>query len=240
MAEFEIETIAKTAVAKDKLARAVIYDVQKVLANFGSYEVGSNEDFEGAANDLQVLKIKANELESAKKAILDPLNTARKAVSSLFEPAETMVKKCINVVSGAMVVWRQKIEAEAAAERMRIEEERRRLEEEGRAKIRAEMAKAIEAGDTEHADALVRAIENPEPVRAPSVPTIVVPKVAGTSMRTTYHAEVIDEKAVPREWCCPDLKRLEAYARETEGRGGITGVRFYSKQTVVSRGTSAA
>jgi hypothetical protein len=68
-------------------------------------------------------------------------------------------------------------------------------------------------------------------------------KTPGVSSREVWTAEVIDPGAVPREWCVPDVKRIEALARSAPGRSEpapIPGVSFIRKIVTVGRPMTGA
>lgn len=58
--------------------------------------------------------------------------------------------------------------------------------------------------------AAAAAASNPTEIAAAVAITTAPPQ--GLVTRTTYSARIVDEQAVPREWCCPDMVRLNAAA----------------------------
>ena len=60
-------------------------------------------------------------------------------------------------------------------------------------------------------------------------------KLAGISYRETWHAEVIDPRAVPREYLIPDAQRISAVVRATKGTVQIAGVKIWSDNTPAAR-----
>lgn len=55
----------------------------------------------------------------------------------------------------------------------------------------------------------------------------------GVSVRTIWRARVVDPDSVPREFLCPDLEALNAYARVMKQASSVPGVEFYS-QTILA------
>jgi hypothetical protein len=123
-------------------------------------------------------------------------------------------------------------------ERKRIDEERRLQAEadekarKERERLQAQAAKAAESGKTEKAEALIERAEMVTPVAVVIESKI---KYAGQSVRNTWKAKIIDADAVPREWCVPDQKMLDAIAKSTNGLKKIAGVEFYEEKTLVNR-----
>jgi len=80
-------------------------------------------------------------------------------------------------------------------------------------------------------------------IKAPTVapikaakPTKVLRGDAGTSLyaRKVWTAEISNPKEVPREWCSPDMKKINDSVRM--GKRDIPGVKIFEKETVVTRG----
>lgn len=63
-------------------------------------------------------------------------------------------------------------------------------------------------------------------------------KPEGVTVREVWRAEIVDASAVPREWCCPDEKRIAAVARAVKGNDNpppIPGVRYVKEAAVSNR-----
>lgn len=130
------------------------------------------------------------------------------AEKKMLEPVDT----CIAALKGSTQRW---YTAEQA--RIKAEEDRKRREAEELAKL-AEEAEAT--GDVETAqEAVVEAAMAEANVT-------VMPKVAGTSMREVWKAEITDINAVPREYMIVNQAALDAVARSTKGTLNIPGVKF--------------
>lgn len=138
-------------------------------------------------------------IDALKKRWLDPLNDQIKLIRSDFDAMAAPAKEADQILSRKTSDYRMKVQ-EAA----RKEQERLRLLAEKRQE-RA-VAKAAERG-----------VEPPCVI--PLVPTVAAPAktVATESGTVTYrkqtHMEITDANAVPREWCCPDEKKIGAAAR---------------------------
>ena len=140
---------------------------------------------------------------------------------------------------------REKAEQEAARQRQIEEEARakaeaaRREAEKANAEERARLLKEAEAAERKAAAANARAEVKSEQAAAVTAPVVelakTVEKQKGEATKTTWKARVINAAIVPREYCIPNEKELDAIAKATKGSKQIPGVEFYSDQTLSMR-----
>lgn len=142
-------------------------------------------------------------------------------------------------------------EAEAAAQR-----ERERLEAEARALAAAEQKRlqreaedralaaavaAEQAGDTETAERILAApvtapIVTPAPVFTPPPPSIRAPRVEGVSYSDHWgDFEVENDALIPRQYLCPDVKKIGAVIRANKGNIIIPGIRVIKGRVTTQR-----
>lgn len=150
------------------------------------------------------------------KAMLTPLNTA-----------ESIIKK--NMVAYQAAVEKAQLEAEEAARRIRQEEADRLLEQ---------AALAEDAGDDN--DSAIKLAMAEMITEMKTEPIIDTPKAAGTSVRKTWKARVIDAKAVPAyangmEIRDINMSALNQIAKLTSGTASIPGVEFYQESSISAR-----
>lgn len=148
---------------------------------------------------------------------------------------------------------RKEAEARAAEARAKAEEELRRQEAERKAAEEAhqkaetaqspvaaflaqEEAARAEAG----AQAALKAAEDNLRLAAmagQSVAAALPPKVtaAGTSLRRTWKARVVDATAIPREFLIPNEQLLGQIAREQKENASVPGVEFYAVDSIGGR-----
>lgn len=135
---------------------------ERALANAKDFVIDSQELLDAAGDDLRAVKTLRNQAEAKRTSITGPLNQALKAVNDLFRPAITYLDEAERVLKGAMVTYtdeqariareaRQKAEAEARAERERLEAEQREQE-----RIAREAAEKAAAAQREAAEAAAR------------------------------------------------------------------------------------
>jgi hypothetical protein len=142
-------------------------------------------------------------------------------------------------------VEREKAEAEARRQRAIEEEARqkaeaaRRAAEQASAEERARLLKEAEAAERKAAAANAKAETKTELAAAVVAPVVeiapTVEKQKGETTKTTWKARIINAALVPREYCVPNEKELDAIAKATKGSKQIPGVEFYPEQTLSMR-----
>lgn len=116
----------------------------------------------------------------------------------------------------------QELKALRAAEEARLREVAR-IAAEDEALAKAE--RAAEFGDAAAADAIMAAPVVVAPVRLAAD----TPKRT-TVLRTVWKARIIDPNKVPREYCVPNEKAINALASATKGAIKVEGVEFYQER----------
>lgn len=150
---------------------------------------------------------KAHKAATAKRALyLDPLESAYKKVKQLMSDYDLEQDRI------------RRAAEERLREIARREEEERRLQE----------AIILESeGQTAIAEAVMEAPVYVAPVVIPKT----TPKMAGGPVfREVWDFEIIDEKAIPREYMVPDLVKIRKVVTALKNQSNIAGVRAYSKR----------
>lgn len=175
--------------------------------------VVDNDSVAVAAGFLQTVKAESKAIAAMKKRALDPLKETEKEIRNWFRAVEDQLKELESTLKSAI------------GEYELAEKERQR-------KAFAAAAEAHKAGDHIEARAALVAANAHAGAKRP----------AGTSTREVWEAHIVDESAVPRDWCVPDEKRIAALARQTpagENPPKIAGVEFTRKVIVASRAVSS-
>lgn len=228
-----VQVLPAIAPALQKQALSIIGEIVEVVSCIKEYHVDDKDQYEQGAQDLRTLKAKVKELDGAKKRILAPLNEARAATSEMFRGPEKMLDDAIRLINGAMVHWKQEeerkrlaaIEQNRALAQQRNEDMRRNLLE----RAKAEMV----AGDSSRACELVEeAAAFQDKAFERSLPQPALVEVKG--VRKNWYAQIVDPLKVPREFLCPDIKKLNEYARNLKEEAKVEGVVFAYTETVVS------
>lgn len=141
----------------------------------------------------------------------------KQAVDGPLEEAEKTVKRAMEAFDREQERLRREAE-EKLREQARKEEEERRLQE----------AIILESeGQTAIAEAVMEAPVYVAPVVIPKT----TPKMAGGPVfREVWDFEIIDEKAIPREYMVPDLVKIRKVVTALKNQSNIAGVRAYSKR----------
>ena len=139
-------------------------------------------------------------IDALKKRWLDPLTAQVKTIRDDFTAMAAPAAEAEGILRVKTGDYRAKV-AEAA----RKEQERLRLLAEKRQAKAAEKAEA-------------KGVEPPPvmpivPTVAPPAKTVATDSGAKITYRKVIRGEVVDANAIPREWCCPDEKKLGAAAR---------------------------
>ncbi len=193
---------------------AQLVEVESVIADLAGYEISTEEQSGIVGEVVKAAKIRWQEIEIRRKAIVDPLNKAKEAVQELFKPPLTKWATVERIGKDKLASYFER----CAAERRAAEEK---------------AAKAFETG----ADpAEVRAL-----VTASAQPTQTAP---GISSRLDWVAEVTDPMALLRavvEGVAPmalvsvNNPALQQLARATKGTLAIPGVKFETRTVVSAR-----
>ena len=226
------EIVSERTEALDMVAK-----IERVLGGtWNPPTVNGNADYEKAGHILKVLKGKEKELADKKARILSPLSDATKAVRELFSVPEGLLKGAINLTSQAMLDFKRRVDREREQAQRAAEAARQKAIDDEKARLLAESQQAASQGKVIESIKLVKQAERSVIVSTPvQMPIPAAPVAAGLGTRKTWKAEVIDAAAVPRQWCTPDIARLNALARETKGAATVEGVRIFCEETIVNR-----
>jgi hypothetical protein len=159
-------------------------------------------------------------------------HTAWKSVIAIEKVFTDKIDASEKLAKTAMLKYQEEEERKSIAEERRLQAEADEKARKERERLQAQAAKAAESGKTEKAEALIERAEMVTPVAV-----VIESKIqyAGQSVRSTWKAKIVDADAVPREWCVPDQKQLDAIAKSTNGLKKIAGVEFYNEKTLAIR-----
>lgn len=235
---------------------------QQALAAAESRQIVTAADYEAAGTELQVIKGKAREIDEARKALVKPIDDARKAVQNFFAPPLEWLAKAEAVLKRKLVDYQNeqerirreeqaKAEAAARRERERLEaaareaerkarekaaEERRAAEEAAAAGRAAEAAKLQARAAATESKAAEKAEQLEQQAAAVVAPVIQreAPKVAGIKTREVWLFEITDPAAVPREYLMVDESKIRKVVNALKGDTQIGGVRVYADKSLAA------
>lgn len=191
-----------------------------------AYRVASPIEYANAGEELKKIKAAAKRLDDLRKTMTKPLDAAKKAIMDFFRTPETKLQQAESGIKRAMIAYSEEQDRIRREEQRKADEAARKEQE----KLQAQAAKAAASGKVEKAVELetraatvVAPIINREP-----------PKVAGINMREAWKFEVIDERAVPREFLMVDESKIRKFVSNMKGDTQIAGVRVWSEKNLAS------
>lgn len=194
--------------------------------------VADDESYEFANKILQENKGKARDLETERRAIVDPINAGVKRINDLFRGPATFYAEAERLIKQKMVAFYDHRERErqrqerAAADAAEAERKGR----ENAALVAA--AAAAESGDAEGAqraleDAIAPAV--PAPVAAP-----LPPRAAGTAVKKAWKFRVVDASKVPRDYLAIDEAKIRGVVNAMKGDTRIPGIEVYAETALAA------
>lgn len=211
----------------------------KAYAAVQAYKIETEEHYNGAGEQLKVIKAMARETEAKRKALTKPLDEGKKRIMDFFRGPLQRLADAEKIIKSGMIAYDREQERKRREEEARLQElarkEQARLDK--LAEKRAERAAA--KGDTEKAEEIRAAVSV---VPAPILPT-EQPKVAGIVRRTTWGGEVTDKmeliKAVaagqaPATLLDVNMPVLNQIARSLKSEMSYPGIRAVKNQHVAA------
>lgn len=207
-----------------------------VLETAQSFVIDSPIMYEMAGDELKTIKLKYKQLEDQRKAITQPMDTAKKQVMDLFRKPLEMLEQAESAIKKTMLAYTTEQRRIAAEAQRKADEaaaaERKRMEEQAKA--------AQETGDAAAAVALQAASEM---VVAPVV-QLAPAKVSGISTTVRWSAEVTDKVAYIKHVLeHPELidtveismKPLNQMATALKDKMSIPGIRAVATESMSAR-----
>lgn len=192
-------------------------------------KIVNNETYALAGGMLVEIKGLRKQINASFDPIIEKAHQAHKEAVAQKRKVEAPLAEAESVIKPAMARW------DAEQERIRREQERKMQElarKQAEERQLAEAAALEAQGETKAADEVIAA-----PVEvAPVVLQKTVPKVEGVSFREVWKFQIVDAKAIPREYLVPDEVKIGQVVRALKGSANIPGVRAYAEKTVAGRG----
>lgn len=214
-------------------AEALLAESRAALARADFVFIDDDESLEIAKADMNALAKRAKEIESARKAIVKPLDEAKKSIQAAMKPAIDNFDQAVRTIKSGIASYVREQERKAA-------EERRIAEEKAAAERAALETKAAEAQTEEEAAVLQEAAAM---VVAEAPKTKVEKK--GMTVSKKWKANVIDMPKLLHfvadhpecsEWVEIKTGAIDRYAAATSGAVVIPGLEFHQETVVSARG----
>lgn len=196
--------------------------------------INNQAEYEAAAGVLVEIKARIKQVrdywskpKSNAKAAHQEICDREKAMIAPLNKAEIIIKN--SMVGYQAAVEKARLEAEENMRKIRMQESERLLNE------AAEYDANGNSVDAATTLAMAQMIEE-----MPATNTVSAPKAAGTSVRRTWKARVIDPAIVPAyangiEIREIKLTALNSIAKMTSGTAAIPGVEFYEDVSIIAR-----
>jgi hypothetical protein len=217
----EVKPIDVSSVQQAQTQATLMLDnaIQTVIQNQGTYEQ--------AGFFLKTVKEKYKQLDTKRKNITTPLDTAKKAVMDLFRRPLECLEQAEQLIKRSMIKY------EDDQERIRQDQERR-LQAEAEKKRLDALKKADEARANGN-DLKADKYESKAAAVVAPVLAARVNGVQGIARKKVWKFKVVDEKLIPREFLCVDETKLGNFARSMKGTMPVAGVEFYEEDTLAAR-----
>jgi len=214
-------------------------EVMPVVQQAKELQVTDSATEQTAAEILKVIKSLLKKVQEQFGPAVEAAHKAHKEALAVKKGFEDPLKKAEKQVKASIGSYRARLEAEAAAERQRLEEEARKKAEEERKKEAETLRKA---GEAAAAAVKMHTPVNVEPVK----PVVLPPKPQGFHTRANWKAKVVDIKSLCHAVSCgvvstdavlPNMPVLNALARQDKGKMCVPGVLPYNDAIVSSSGS---
>ena len=196
--------------------------------------ISTQPEYEIAGDVLKEVKARYKELDTQRKEITKPIDTAKKAVMDLFSPPLSLLEKAEMKIKGLMLGYTTEQERKAREEQVRLQRLADAQAEKEKKILDEKIARAEASGKTEKVAELEQKKAEVQAIDVPVIaPVIEAPK--GISYRDKWSAEVIDFKALPDEYKIANQQALDKVAQATKGAITIPGVKMKSEKIIASR-----
>ena len=224
-------------------AQALAHEAETTLGIIQAVRITTAVECKAAVDQTRDIKAKAARLEEVRKTMTRPLDDAKKAIMDFFRGPADLLAKAETLLKGSITTFhqeQQRIAAEAEKERLRlqqIERDRQALEQKNAEALLLQAEEAAASGDTAKAEALeeqamaVQQVATPISVSCP----VTAEKPRGAAMRKVWKCRIVDAKKVPAEFCMPNEKALDAYAKSMKENASLSGCEFYSEDSLAIR-----
>lgn len=206
--------------------QALTAQTDQFVALAQTYSVTTAVQFTAAGEQLKEIKAAAKRLDTLRKTMTQPLDAAKKAIMDFFRAPEEKLARAESGIKRAMLAYTAELDRKRREDQARADAEARKQQE----KLQQQAARAQASGKVEKAAELEE--------RAATVVAPVInrepPKVSGLSFRDAWCFEIVDEKAIPREFLMVDEAKIRRFVANMKGDTQIAGVRVYSEKRMAA------
>lgn len=222
--------LAEEAASRDDTVIAALFSTAAALT------IETSGQLEASGELLKDIKRRQKTLADLRLSITRPMDTAKKRVMELFQPAVNRLANAERLIKAAVLTYTQeqeRLRREAQA-KLDAEAERERVNLLKQADAHRETGREGRAETLEH---------RAEEVQAPTVAPAQAPR-GPMHVRETWHAEVTDFRALvkacakgehPLSYLQPNMGILNGLARSLHGRPAIAGVKAVAEKGITAR-----
>lgn len=157
-----------------------------------------------------------------------PIRTAKAAWEANIEARNKLdapLEQVERRLKGQLYTFNQQLQQQQRKEQQRLEQQATR----DALAQRERQAKQLErSGEKKQAQQIRKA----PLVLPPIVATVPAPNLKDISFRHIWRFRILDEKLVPPEYCCPDLKKISRVVEALKGEARIPGIEVYAEGNV--------
>jgi len=202
----------------------MIENVSEIILQADRAIIETEETYTRGGDLVKVLSNEKNKLETARKALVKPLNDHIKFINNEFKKQTGILDEAVAIVKRKMIAWAN----EQERQRRIMEEERRKREEEAALKL-AEAAQS-QGMSTVADEVLNKAIE--APVTDTKQRTVKGEYGSTTSIRKIKKWRVIDRAKIPVKYLMVDREMVTHDMRDGIE---IPGIEYYDEPIVAVR-----
>jgi len=189
--------------------------VSQFLSEAKAVEIVDDDIYQYAAELLDQEKAIYKFVEKTYEKTRSALNEAKNELMKLIHSHTDPLDEAERILKNKRAVWKRDQEEIRRKERIRIEAELRKQEEERRLK------EAIETNDESILE---------EPIIIAPVQVQEIPKEKGHSFRDDWKCKVVDPAQVPLTYWVIDEKKIEKVVKATKGTIQIPGVKIWKEE----------
>lgn len=201
------------------------------------------EEAQVAVNQTSEIKSLAKKLDEHRKARTDVKRAEIETITAEYRPALEFLEKAEKALKGSIITFNQE-QQRLAALALKQQQEAERAERDRQAAMQPKVEELLQqaeeaalSGDTTKADALEQQAMATQESAAPIATRMayVAPKLHGAAGRKVWKCRIVNPKEVPPEFCMPNEKALDGYAKAMKENASLPGCEFYAEDSVAIR-----
>lgn len=207
--------------------RELTQETSTILTEAQSFKIATNVSYQLAAEELKRIKGAAKRLETLRKSITQPMDTAKSAVLDFFRQPAEQLEQAETQIKSAMGAYKAELDRQEDERRKEAE----KAAEEERERLAAAAAVAAQEGRRDDAEEIAAQVATV--VTAP-VLARQAPKIAGINFRSVPKFEITDASLLPRMYLIPDEIKIRKAVTALGLDANIPGVRVWMADQIAA------